>query len=283
LFSGSFGLLGALIIIILQRIVSKKDRTVISHLVVCLAVANMGTAVAWLLDSDHSLMCTLQAIGIQSFEIASFLWTTVIGVTIFRNRNKVKWEFNYILSHSVCWFMAFISGMIIYIAGATGQTKMGMCWIPIDREGFRWVYYFIALLSFIVLLFVYLSMWWKVFVTEQTAEEQSFLRLHEKKQKKKLQRAFFLFFLAYVLSILPQLINRTQNHFSPQNPNYSLCMLHAITAPAIGFFNMLLYSGIVYSNLNKRHISIMDHNIASLDYIDHSVTFIDNVDIHEDT
>jgi len=246
------GMIGSGAVLISSRFIPPDRRTPFSTLVCWLAFADLMLAIAWVLLFDNEVICYAQAIGLETFEISSFLWSSCIAYSCWKNRqNFDEWDINYPIFCGICFGIPVGTTILDLSLQLYGRTKGGWCWI-LERPAYvpyRFLYYGICLFSLVFILIVYISL--AIFVSRVINQEDTSLSM--RRSLLILRRKFFLFVIAYFISQVPSAINRIQDAVNPGHPWIPLYYIQAATQPSGGLWNALVYGELV---LQKSHFSM---------------------------
>mmetsp|Transcript_29849 Transcript_29849/g.69296 ORF Transcript_29849/g.69296 Transcript_29849/m.69296 type:complete len:202 (+) Transcript_29849:121-726(+) len=113
------------------------------ELVVFLAISDIGSNMTYFLGHRAELvgegLCTLQGMTQQFFELASVLWTVVIGLTLWSSVvRQVKME-NRAAMHGFAWGTSFIIMLLPLSTDSYGPAG-SWCWIKDKMPGTVWRY-----------------------------------------------------------------------------------------------------------------------------------------------
>jgi len=183
-------------------------------------------------------LCTLQGMTQQFFELASVLWTVVIGLTLWSSVvRQVKME-NRAAMHGFAWGTSFIIMLLPLSTDSYGPAG-SWCWIKDKMPGTVWRY-----------IVFYVPLWlafaWNTYsYTVVTKAIKNFATMSKSgDQQRKLQK------LATQLRWYPMIlvaawtiptISRIYNSLAPGKPLYWLTIMHCLSRGLQGILNAVAY------------------------------------------
>lgn len=206
-------------------------------LIVYLSAANFFSSVAYFfdlqgdfrVDPSPGFQCYFGAGLAEYFDVASFLWTSVIGFNILqvlvlkRGRSVEQYEKWY---HLFCWGVPLILLIIAIAGGALGDAGT-WCWIKLGLDGYRFGLYYIPL--FLVLIgnavLYYIIMRG---MRDSNLSDAVNFRLR-------------LYLIVFVALRISSAANRLQESADPEHPQFWLYFIHSFASPLQGFANAMVY------------------------------------------
>jgi len=198
-----------------------------SMLIFCLALSDFMFSVFWLpWYRYHSLLCQMQAAGLQYFELSSALWAFCIACTLFLVFYIEREDAGPFMSafHALSWLGPIPVILLCFGYDLFGNTGANWCWIATPK--YR-LYIFIPCLALILVNAV------MYFLTRR--------RLSYSPMYTSLRRRMALYLLAESLCQFPGFVNWIQNNIDPGNPIFLLYVFQAIFQPLQGFFHAFVY------------------------------------------
>jgi len=228
--SASLSAIGALFII-LTYLLFKETRTSGTKLIFFLSFTDLMCSLSWLPWNLDATLCIIQAVSLQFFEAASFMWTFCICVSLYQiiYQEKLDEEAKKMMPayHILSWGYPAVSVIFCLIFDRFGPAG-SWCWIKDPQDLFRlWVYGLIVFVLFAIIFTV-------IAVNLKLSSSPS-------EVKKGINKRVTLYLVAFVITQLPALINRTQNYFYPDDPQVALFVLQAVAQPSQGLCNCIVY------------------------------------------
>jgi hypothetical protein len=272
-------MLGSLFIVV-SYLLFKSDRTQFYRTVVFLSIADFGGALFYLLGVLNVLeypsaywqtfICRWQAALLTFFEVASFLWTGTLAVTIFQIAKNVPVEDirkQEIWWHCFCWGYATFVTLGAALDEEYGPAGSVWCWIDNPRSFWRVVaYYGVDLIvivgNFCLYFIVLLMLRYQVSKGKLAPQLAGVEGETEVRMMWRITRRLMLYPLVFILSQSIALVNRYQNALCPSHPIIILYLLQACTQPTQGFFNACVYA--LNSNAIKNYYLAIVSGITSL-------------------
>ena len=121
----------------------KHLRRIAFELIVYLSVADIGSNVTYLMGNPkpHTMACQAQGFLQQMFEMASVLWTLVIGYLLWQNVDRERKAFSGAHArkqiHALVWGTALLSALLPSTTRSYGSTG-AWCWVRGDSTGTVW-------------------------------------------------------------------------------------------------------------------------------------------------
>jgi len=270
--TSSLSFLGSFFIIF-SIVTFRKWKQMSTRLILYLSLSSLGEATANLLtifiynketEPVYDGVCFAQGMMLQFFQVAEFLWTTVIALNLCfvvvlhkRVRSFEKWY------HIIVWSIVLIFAILPATTTSYGLGEQNYwCWITKDKvigDVWRFIIFYIPLyLCIMLVIILYIIIWRTVYKTfkifnrtfiknnpslgDSLLDEDS---IHSKdNQEKERQhhllnklKAYPIIFLC--MWIFPT-INRIQNWIE-NTDIFALVLLQVLTAPLIGFVNSVVY------------------------------------------
>lgn len=225
-------LIGGLFII-LSYIWYRSLRNFPYKLIVILTIADVLNSGAYLMGFDHRL-CQAQAALMQFFTVATFLWTGTFALNVYMVlvRHKSDVAAREPLYHLLCWGLSGLSlGVNLGLGSLDTTFERGelWCWIGGSYSWARLATFYAPLLLVLVLNLLFYV---RIYFAMRLRPDMAHVHLNSR-----LALYLSVFFCVRVWG----LVNRAQNYVSPQQPIFSLYLMHAIFSPLQGFFNALVY------------------------------------------
>jgi len=270
--SSSLSIVGSLFIII-SYVVFPTMRRVHSTIIFFLSFCDLFSSLAWSVIpvslSDN--WCLAQAIIVQFFQIASFIWTGAIAVSLYLVlvKKKVEFSFEHRIFHLVSWLSAAINVSIGYFAGIFGNANADVtdknpswCWIKYQENFYKLGLYFIPFfIIWIFNLFIYIRVSKEIVKIKST----SIREIAETKIR--------IYLLVFMFCVSVGAINRMQNWIDPKSPQYWLYFCDALVSPLQGFLNSIIYG--MNKQLRIKWLTLL-HNCSSPKENPYQPTFINN-------
>mmetsp|Transcript_11269 Transcript_11269/g.14701 ORF Transcript_11269/g.14701 Transcript_11269/m.14701 type:complete len:307 (+) Transcript_11269:150-1070(+) len=214
-------------------------RTFPYKLIVFLSVANLFSSVGYFLgeiglkdfdevECNNNAGCIISAAMTQFFDVANFLWTSIIAFNIHsvivkgKGRVVEYWEKYY---HWVAWGGSGFLALVVAIFQGYGDAGI-WCWIVEDKVWLRFLCYYLPLLlvmtyNIIICLIIMRA------VRDSSQEAMVNFRLR-------------LYVLVFVFVRIWSILDRMQNVLG-DSPVFPLALLHSIFSPMQGIANALVY------------------------------------------
>jgi len=147
----------------------------------------------------------------------------------------------------VCWGIPLLIALlpVFKIGGGYGFTG-AWCWI-VDTQARLPFSYMFAWATFLIIIVSYTLIIRYIRHVQKDAE-----RIDSTKQKrtyKGLFRKLSTYPIVFLITWTPATVNRIQNICDPTNPIAALYIAHIIVVNLSGFFNGILYGGIIYKQI----------------------------------
>jgi len=245
-------ILGTLLMI-LSYSLSPKLHCSHLRLVFVLAIADLGLALSYVLalvlpfagspgSPGQGKVCMVQAIGIQYFELASSLWTTTIAwhsyCVIVKNQEDIlgkhwKWVM------AGCWGLPLISVCVMVGVMGVGATEdMGLwCYGPT----YNWIIVRLLLMHLPAIILWIFSLVCYIMIRHKVSSLMS-------RMEAPLNSRITGYVIVFLLAEFFPAINLFCIIFIGKI--FYLCMLNAVSAVSLGFFNFLVY-GITNMKMRK--------------------------------
>eukprot|EP00743_Colponemidia_sp_Colp-15_P009036 GILK01009861.1.p1 GENE.GILK01009861.1~~GILK01009861.1.p1 ORF type:complete len:403 (+),score=27.56 GILK01009861.1:48-1256(+) len=245
--SCSLSILGAGFVVFSFGIL-RRMRTFRLKIICFLSLADLLAAFCWLWGafgihshkSWNTATCIAQGFCLQIFVFSSGLWTSCFAYTNLRmSKGDERVESYEKFYHIISWGAPFaLSSFGLFVTIFSPETSsISWCGNDQSRSVFHVVY--IPLLVLLVYnISSYVVIWKRI---RPSVESPRPYFQDELAREQIMQRHFRLYIIAYVLSIFPAFVNRVQNLFWPDSPLLALFVVQALTQPAQGFFNAVLY------------------------------------------
>eukprot|EP00047_Mylnosiga_fluctuans_P011472 m.21605 g.21605 ORF g.21605 m.21605 type:complete len:319 (-) comp3645_c0_seq1:209-1165(-) len=243
--AAGFSILGSTFVLI--SILMSQQRNFIQKLLIYFNIATLLDTIPYFLVDNWvqagSAFCTVQGFWIQFAEWAVMAWmvclTYNLYVTIVHQKDTKLLTRIYQIA---CWGVSIIAAVIPLATGVYDHSG-SWCWIKEDPLWVRFVAYygpnFFVIFS-IIAVYAYILWYmrrrktqWRGTYRPEYEEERRLIRL----------RAHPLRFypIVFVCLSLVGAANRVQNAIWPDDPHFFLYLLHAITAPLMGFLSALVF------------------------------------------
>ncbi|QDZ17997.1 G-protein coupled receptor [Chloropicon primus] len=215
-------------------------------LVLMLSISDFGNqGCSFLGNPNHEqALCAIQAVGIQFWSVASFLWTGAIAYvlrsTVIDKRTDI--EGTYRKMHVFIWALSFGAAVIPSWAYApTGA----WCWIEGEDIGgkiMRFIFYY-APLWFVIgyNVFAYVSVIRYLRRVQLLANSINTNADSQPRFEMKAISRLGWYPCILIFCHTFATINRIQNWVSPHNPSFVLFLLHTCTQSLTGFLNCVAY------------------------------------------
>eukprot|EP01129_Flabellula_baltica_P013303 TRINITY_DN6150_c0_g1_i1.p1 TRINITY_DN6150_c0_g1~~TRINITY_DN6150_c0_g1_i1.p1 ORF type:complete len:327 (+),score=53.19 TRINITY_DN6150_c0_g1_i1:27-983(+) len=227
-------------------IIFKRYTALSRRLVMYMTMAAFGEAVVnlftlGLYGSTEALdgFCYVQGILQQFFQIALFMWIAVIALNLYINVVQKQFSANYekvylIVVGATCVVLTLIPVLNYGVAGL-------WCWIAKAGAGnaLRFICFYVplyVLITFVIILYIIIAC---NLTNERKMQED--LTKEQKKKSKALVRTLIAYPLIFLGLYFFPTINRIQDWVDPENDVFFLYLMHAISAPALGFANSIAY------------------------------------------
>lgn len=229
--SCALGLVGALFMMI-TYILFKEFREFSTKLICLLSFSDFMASLLWFpfTHSDPGF-CVIQAIGLQFFLSASFLWTLAISVSLlfaFYSNKFEQFELSQNLRYynAICWGIPFV---FVAITAVTGKYTNAGIWCFIDSNSLiRLLYYVPLLIVFIINSGVFIAVRLK-------------LARHKHAIESRMNALVSFYLIAFLISQLPAVINGFQHFVVSPQPVFALTVMIAAFQPLQGFLNGVIY------------------------------------------
>ncbi|XP_043928248.1 cyclic AMP receptor-like protein A isoform X2 [Protopterus annectens] len=190
------------------------------------------------------ILCNFQAWWLTYFDWCSLAWVCCITLNLYINLVKeMRTERFEIAYHITAWGVPFCLSCLPLFGDYYGPAG-AWCWISNEHMAWRFGIWYIPLFILIFLMMLCYSR--IIYMAKKRAStwsgtynpnrEGSKILLVEEVKHLKWYPCVYL-----AVSLFP-LLNRIYNAFSPDNSNFTLMLLHVITAPLHGLANAFVFS-----------------------------------------
>lgn len=228
--SSSLGIIGALFMVVTFALF-KEIREFSTKLICLLAVCDFMVSLAWFpFSHTNSTLCVIQAVALQYFLSASFLWTMAISLSLvvafFPRLQEFEWTLKMRYYHAACWA---IPAILVSLSLALGKYENNGVRCFVDSSGL------LSLLFYMPLLIV--------FVINSTVFIIIRVRLarHKGSLESRMSSVVSYYLVAFLSSQLPAVLNGLQRVIHPQHPVFAFYVILAALQPLQGFLNAIVY------------------------------------------
>jgi len=233
--SSALSFLGNLFIVVSFLAFKSLRSNVTALLVFLLSVSDLVSSLTGFLVwfTDSTLICTIQAVFIQFWELSSILWSSCIAFHAYQaicRKKRGETLQTYIKFYcGVCYIVPGVLAVIPFLLdGAYGFAGV-WCWITVEYRFVRFaLYYMILLFLWVFNVIAYL------FILKDMKKYMSFIIVSA-------HRRISMFILLFILCSMPGLVNRLLNIIYPNNPVFWLYVLQALVSPLQGLGNSFVY------------------------------------------
>ena len=229
-----------------------KQHCLPQRLILSLSVAAILLSISGILSDSAvkhlSVQCRVQGVLLQFGVWSVLLWVSCISFNVFWNvinkeRTSRRLELAY---HAVAWGFSLIMACMPFPLGGDdvyGPTG-GWCWITSQNKLLRFTMFYIPLYSLLlVIIAVYLAIMLRYSRVRRWEGSYNPEDERLREQDRQSARTLLVYPLVYVLLSAFPLINRIQQAIEGEGSAvYALVVLHALSAPMMGFANTIVYA-----------------------------------------
>jgi len=185
-------------------------------------------------------LCYTQGITMQFFEVAEFMWITVIAYNLYLVivKNNINVSDTEKIYHGVVWGVAFIATIAPVFMTNRGYGLAGVwCWIIRDLIIARFVLFYIPLylmIIFVIVLYVMIISRIYKHIENMKQDEK------ETRKAKEFQRKIIVYPIIFLVLYIFPTINRIYDWLN-EDDSFVLYLLHAASSPLLGFVNSICY------------------------------------------
>ncbi|KAJ8013429.1 hypothetical protein DPEC_G00053170 [Dallia pectoralis] len=223
----------------------RRYHSLAQKMICCLTIVAFFDSVAYVMGDTHpeGSLCNFQAWWLTYFDWSALVWVCLITLNLYLNLVREMSTSRYEpLYHLMAWGVPLVMASLPLINGYYGPAG-AWCWITDDHVSWRFGIWYVPLFTLIFLMSgCYIRI---IYLTNQRMQSW-FGTFHPERERRKVSlaeeiRPLKWYPCVYLLVSLFPLINRLHNAFYPQDPLFSLTLLHVLSAPLHGLSNAFVF------------------------------------------
>jgi len=277
LLSASLSVFGALFIIASYLLFSRL-RTFPFKLIVFLSAADLFAASAYILGlagdkqgmvCSTAFNCYFTACLSQYFDVATFLWTSIVAYNIYlvlvkgAGREIEMYEVWY---HGVCWGVSFVLMMAVAFSGGYGDAGL-WCWVKPSYPLTQFFCYYLVL----IMAFVFQAVILASVVLHVRSDPSSTVSANRVTMR--LLSYLLVFFLVRCWSVF----DRINDAASGGQVVFGLSLLHSFFSPLQGFCNALVY-GLTTASVSDEWRTLVKRKCGCRSVAEHDILYNDTLE-----
>lgn len=236
------GCLAMIILIWLFRKYQFFTQRLVLYLSIATLLDNIGFFMGGLYTDGH--LCNFEAFWITYFEWVVLLWVCCITFNIFFNAILYyKTETYERVYHVICWVLPLVIAVLPLAFHDFYGPAGAWCWIQKEYMAWRFGIWYGPLFLIITLLFITYTVIIIIVKRRVRIWEGTYSPELERTKQilKEDVKPLRMYPFVYLLTSIFPVVNRIQNASDPDNPIYSLWILHCILSPLPGALNAVIF------------------------------------------
>ncbi|XP_052378259.1 cyclic AMP receptor-like protein A isoform X5 [Oncorhynchus keta] len=223
----------------------RRYHSLAQKMICSLTVAAFFDSVAYVIGDTHpeGSLCNFQAWWLTYFDWSALAWVCLITVNLYLNLVKEMSTSRYeLLYHLMAWGVPLVMASLPLFSGYYGPAG-AWCWITGNHVAWRFGIWYVPLFT---LIFLMICCYARIIYVANERMQSWFGTFNPERERRKVSLAEEIKPLkwypsVYLLVSLFPLINRLHNAFYPQDPVFSLTLLHVLSAPLHGLANAFVF------------------------------------------
>ncbi|XP_075887292.1 cyclic AMP receptor 1 isoform X2 [Nelusetta ayraudi] len=227
--TGTVSLVGCIFVLFVIWLL-RRYHSLAQKMILSLTVAAFADSVAYVMGESlaEGPLCSFQAWWLTYFDWSALAWVCLITLNLYLNLVREVGTNRYeMLYHLTAWGGPLAMATLPLLRGCYGPAG-AWCWITDAHVAWRFGIWYVPLFG---LIFLMCGCYARIICVANRR-----VSLAEEIKPLKWYPSVYL-----LVSIFP-LINRLHNAFYPQDPSFTLTLLHVLTAPLHGLANAFVFS-----------------------------------------
>lgn len=251
--TGTFSLVACLFMLLVIWLL-RRYNSLAQKMIVSLTVAAFFDSVAYVMGESHpeGTLCNFQAWWLTYFDWSALAWVCLITWNLYLNLvREIRTDHYEILYHIVAWGIPLLMSALPLIQGYYGPAG-AWCWITDDHVAWRFGIWYIPLFT---LIFLMICCYARIIYVASDRMQSWLGTFNPERERRKISlaeeiRPLKWYPSVYLLVSLFPLLNRLHNAVYPEQPVFSLTLLHVLSAPLHGLANALVFGKDTWSQLS---------------------------------
>ncbi|XP_070293681.1 cyclic AMP receptor-like protein A [Salvelinus sp. IW2-2015] len=241
--TGTFSLIGCFFMLFVIWLL-RRYHSLAQKMICSLTVAAFFDSVAYVMGETHpeGSLCNFQAWWLTYFDT---VWNATIWAVCLWSFLLVCNHCSFFsprLYHLMAWGVPLVMASLPLFSGYYGPAG-AWCWITDDHVAWRFGIWYVPLFT---LIFLMICCYARIIYVANERMQSWFGTFNPERERRKVSLAEEIKPLkwypsVYLLVSLFPLINRLHNAFYPQDPVFSLTLLHVLSAPLHGLANAFVF------------------------------------------
>lgn len=243
--TGTVSLVGCIFVLFVIWLL-RRYHSLAQKMILSLTVAAFADSVAYVMGESlaEGPLCSFQAWWLTYFDWSALAWVCLITLNLYLNLVREVGTNRYeMLYHLTAWGGPLAMATLPLLRGCYGPAG-AWCWITDAHVAWRFGIWYVPLFS---LIFLMCGCYARIICVANRRMQSWLGTFNPERERRKVSLAEEIKPLKWypsvylLVSIFP-LINRLHNAFYPQDPSFTLTLLHVLTAPLHGLANAFVFS-----------------------------------------
>ncbi|MCI4378181.1 hypothetical protein PGIGA_G00212990 [Pangasianodon gigas] len=257
--TGAFSLVACIFMLFVIWLL-RRYNSLAQKMIVSLTVAAFFDSVAYVMGESHpeGSLCDFQAWWLTYFDWSALVWVCLITLNLYLNLvREFRTEHYEIPYHIVAWGVPLLMSILPLVKGYYGPAG-AWCWITDDHVAWRFGIWYIPLFT---LIFLMICCYVRIICVANKRMQSWFGTFNPERERRKMSlveeiRPLKWYPSVYLLVSIFPLLNRLHNAVYPEEPVFSLTLLHVLSAPLHGLANAFVFSKDTWSQLSNTGIKL---------------------------
>ncbi|XP_062862044.1 si:dkey-100n23.5 [Trichomycterus rosablanca] len=257
--TGTFSLVACLFMLFVIWLL-RRHNSLAQKMIVSLTVAAFFDSVAYVMGESHpeASLCDFQAWWLTYFDWSALAWVCLITLNLYLNLvQEIRTDHYEIPYHVVAWGVPLLMSSLPLFGGYYGPAG-AWCWITDKHMAWRFGIWYIPLFT---LIFLMICCYARIIFVANKRMQSWFGTFNPERERRKMAlveeiRPLKWYPSVYLLVSIFPLINRLHNAAYPEEPVFSLTLLHVLSAPLHGLANAFVFSRDTWSQLSNTGIKL---------------------------